>query len=135
MGIFIICAIILAIGIFLCIHNLKDSYGDGVLCSLIIILFSIPLIITLIVLMCVQIPKQKDYETALYERQVIEYRLENKSENVVGNELLYQDIVDYNNSLRSHKRYSDNFWVNWFFNNKIATIEYIEIEGVTNYKD
>lgn len=135
MGIIIICATILAVGLFLGIHELRDSYGDGLLCSLIIILFSIPLVIALVFLVCVQAPKHKNYETALYERQVIEYRLENKSENIVGNELLYEDIVEYNNTLRSHKRYHDNFWLNWFYNDKIATIEYIEIKGVENYKD
>lgn len=140
MGITITSIVLLITGIILLVVS-ENTHFDwsnawyGVLGLFMTVLSVFGVIISVVFSLVAQIPKQKDYETALYERQVIEYRLENKSENVVGNELLYQDIVDYNNGLRSHKRYSDNFWLNWFYNDKIATIEYIEIEGVENYKD
>ena len=140
MGIIILSVVLFIVG-FILTKVADKKYWDYCqvwygICGLAFKVLSIfCIIISATISLMVQIPKQKDYETALYERQVIEYRLENKSENVVGNELLYQDIVDYNNGLRSHKRYSDNFWLNWFYNEKIATIEYIEIEGVENYKD
>lgn len=82
----------------------------------------------MIVICMVQVPKQKDYESMLYKREVLEYRLEHKEENTIGNELLYNDIVDFNEQLRSAKKWSSNIWMNWFNNDKIATIEYI------NYK-
>lgn len=75
--------------------------------------------------------KETDYQNKLYEKSVLEYRLENKEENTIGNELLYNDIVEFNNELRQTKKYSNSLWTNWFNNDKIATIDYIEIPGLT----
>jgi hypothetical protein len=49
----------------------------------------------------------------------------------LGIGLLYSDIVEFNNELRSDKTYSDNIWINWFFNDKVATIDYIEIQEIS----
>lgn len=68
-----------------------------------------------------------DYEKTIYERDVLEYRLEQLDENMTGNELLYNDIVEFNNGLRHTKKWADNPWTSWFFNQKIADIEYIEL--------
>lgn len=81
-----------------------------------------------LLILTVQIPAQVDYENKLYEREMLEYRLSQKEANEIGNELLYNDIVTFNNELRSVKQYSDNVWVNWFVNQKIATIDYIDVE-------
>lgn len=81
-------------------------------------------------ILCIQIPKNKNYQNALYEKQVLEYRLEHKTDNAVGNELLYSDIVKFNKSIRNDKKYANNFWIGLFYNDKIAEIEYIEIEGI-----
>ena len=69
-----------------------------------------------------------DYEKAIYERDVLEYRLEHLNENMTGNELLYNDIVEFNNRLRYTKEWADSPWTNWFFNQKIADIGYIELD-------
>ena len=69
-----------------------------------------------------------DYEKTIYERDVLEYRLEHLSENMTGNELLYNDIVEFNNRLRHTKKWADSPWISWFFNQKIADIEYIELD-------
>lgn len=66
-------------------------------------------------------------EKAIYERDVLEYRLEQLDENMTGNELLYNDIVAFNNELRYTKKWADNPWTSWFFNQEIADIEYIEL--------
>lgn len=140
MGIVIVSAVLLITGITLILvcNSINYDWADawyGILGLFMSVLSLIVFVSSSVIALVTQIPKQKNYESALYERQVIEYRLDHKSENVVGNELLYEDIVEYNNALRSHKRYHDNFWLSWFYNDKIATIEYIEIEGVENYKD
>lgn len=75
----------------------------------------------------IQVPKDKNYQNVLYEKEVLEYRLENKDENQVGNEMLYSEITKFNNELREHKIYSKNLWLNFFYNDKIATIDYIEL--------
>ena len=77
-----------------------------------------------------QIPAENEYQKAMYQKEVLEYRLENKDENIVGNELLYGDIIEFNNNLRDVKKWSANPWTNWFNNAKIATIDYIEIPGL-----
>lgn len=88
---------------------------------------SIVLIIALICIVKVNINKDIDYEQKLYEKTTIEYRIENKDSLGVGNELLYDDIIYFNNSLRSTKKWANNPWTSWFFNEDIATIDYIEI--------
>ena len=75
--------------------------------------------------------KDKVYQDMLYQREVLEYRLNHEEENTIGNELLYSDIVEFNNELRNDKTYSDNIWINWFFNDKVATIDYIEIQEIS----
>ena len=139
MGIIIISAILLIVGITLMVicdttncDCFDDWYGVGLSLTA---LATFALVVFSAVAMIIQIPKEKDYQQSVYERQVLEYRLENKDDNIVGNELLYKDIVEFNNNLRQHKRYANNFWIGIFHNDKIATIEYIEIEGVENYKD
>lgn len=70
-----------------------------------------------------------DYQNALHEREVIEYRLDHMSENITGNEMLYNDIVEFNNKLRSQKKWANNPWTSWFNNKKIAALDYIELGG------
>lgn len=70
-----------------------------------------------------------DYQNALHEREVIEYRLDHMSENITGNEMLYSDIVNFNNKLRSQKKWANNPWTSWFNNKKIAALDYIELDG------
>lgn len=77
---------------------------------------------------CNSIVKETDYQDALFEKQVIEYRLENKDDNIVGNEMLYNDIVAFNNMLRGQKKWATNPWTNVFNNDLIASIDYIELE-------
>lgn len=75
----------------------------------------------------VKINEDIDYQSALYEKEVIEYRIDNMSDNIVGNEMLYNDVVEFNNELRRIKKWANNPWVSWFYNQKIASIDYIEI--------
>lgn len=77
----------------------------------------------------VQINRDVEYQNTIYEREVLEYRIEEADENIVGNELLYSDIVEFNNDLRTIKKWANNPWTNWFFNEDIATIDYVEING------
>lgn len=81
-----------------------------------------------ICLLCVQVNKDVDYQNALYQKEMIEYRIDHADEDIVGNELLYNDIVWYNNDLRFIKKWSNSYWTNWFFNEDIATIDYIELD-------
>lgn len=73
---------------------------------------------------------EMDYQNKLHERDMLEYRIEHMEENITGNEMLYNDIVDFNNDLRTTKRWANSPWTNWFNNQKIAdNIDYIELEN------
>jgi hypothetical protein len=50
-------------------------------------------------------------------------------ENITGNEMLYNDIVEFNNKLRAEKKWAFNPWTDWFNNKDIASIDYIELLG------
>ena len=89
--------------------------------------FGFIVVSTFIVL--VQINKDIEYQNTLYEKEVLEYRIEEVDSNIVGNELLYGDIVEFNNNLRTTKKWANNPWTNWFFNEDVATINYVEING------
>lgn len=74
-----------------------------------------------------QVNKDVDYQNTLYEKEMLEYRIDNMEDNIVGNEMLYNDIVEFNNGLRNVKKWANNPWTNWFYNQDIATIDYIEL--------
>lgn len=78
--------------------------------------------------------KNIQYEKAVYEKEVLEYRLDQieQGNSVTGNELVYNDVVEFNNDLRSTKRWANNPWTSWFNNDLIAdNIDYIEIPNMT----
>ena len=68
-----------------------------------------------------------DYQNASYEREVLEYRLDHREDEFPGNEMLYSDIINFNNKLRSQKKWVNNPWTNWFNTEKIAALDYIEL--------
>ena len=69
-----------------------------------------------------------DYQNKLHEKEMLEYRIEHMEENITGNEMLYNDIVEFNNELRSTKKWANSPWTNWFNNQDIASIDYIELD-------
>lgn len=73
------------------------------------------------------ITKDYKYEQLLHEKQTIEYRLENPE--LSGNELLYRDIVELNNEIRKHKTYAKSLWIGIFYNEKIASLDYVLVDS------
>lgn len=72
--------------------------------------------------------KDIDYQNMLEERELIEYRIEDKGRNFVSDGKLYNDIVEFNDDIRKVKEGVNSPWTNWFYNDDIATIDYIEVE-------
>lgn len=70
--------------------------------------------------------KDIEYQNVLYEKEMLEYRIDNIDDNIVGNEMLYNDIVEFNNDLRRVKKWANSPWTSWFNNQYVATIDYIE---------
>lgn len=86
------------------------------------------LMISMILILSVRLNADVDYQNTLAEKQMLEYRI-NKQDDIVGNELLYSQIVAFNNDLRSTKKWANNIWTNWFYNQDIANkIDYIVVE-------
>lgn len=121
--------ILIIIGIFL-LFLYERLYWDNInLIGMFITSFGIIcLIVCSIYIFSVQVSSNLDYENMLAKKQMIEYRLE-KQNDIVGNELLYSQIIEFNNELRSVKKWANNSWTNWFNNQKIANnIDYVNIK-------
>lgn len=128
MLILIILGVLLVLGIVMIVLGNKNDpgalFGGGVTC---ITLSVFGFVLAIAFILMVQIPKEKDFQNKQYEKQVLEYRLEHLEDNVVGSEMLYSEIIEFNNNLRTCKHYADSLWVGLFYNDKIATIDYIVI--------
>lgn len=139
MLILIISFILLVIGIICIIIDSKVYlspkiflFGTGVICFFI---GAIGLIVSMTLVSRVQFHKDVEYQNKLYEKEMLEYRI-SKQDNINGNELLYTQIIDFNNDLRYKKKWAANPWTNWFINQDIANkIDYITINDVTILED
>jgi hypothetical protein len=79
----------------------------------------------LFVILLNSITYDTEYQNMLHTRDMLEYRIEHMEDNITGNEMLYNDIVEFNNELRSVKKWANNPWTNWFNNQDVATIDYV----------
>lgn len=125
-----ILAIISFIATIVCWYIVNKDYSSENFYATTILLTIFTIFFVVFVGACIaetEINEDIKYESALYEKEVIEYRIDNMSDNMVGNEMLYNDVVEFNNELRRIKKWANNPWVNLFYNQKIASIDYIEI--------
>ena len=111
------------------VRKVANSYLN-LICEIFLLIGSIATIMCSAAMLCNASNMQIDYEKALYTKKTIEYRIEHQEDNIVGNELLYNDIIGFNNALRSTKYWANNPWTSWFNNDKIAQLDYIEYEFV-----
>jgi hypothetical protein len=128
MIIVIILSVLLVLGIVgaVCLKN-SWKYDDLMFACVLDIIFSAVILVgCLTAILTVQLQSSVNAENALAEKTMLEYRL-SKDKDIAGNELLYSDIVEFNNELRSTKKWANNPWTNWFNNKKIADIDYIEV--------
>lgn len=124
MGLIIYAALVTVIG-FILIGLVCEDWAEDIGLFL-AITGLVCVIIMIIVIAVVQIPSDADLERAVYERKMLEYRLETTG--LDGNELLYSDIVDFNKHLYTMKRHARKFNTGWFVNTKIAdNIDYISV--------
>lgn len=81
----------------------------------------------------VKVDEEIEFEKTLYTKEALEQRLE-QSENLSnGNEMLYSEITEFNNDLREIKYWSQNPWIGYKYNQRIAQeIDYIVIPGMDN---
>ena len=89
------------------------------------------LLISIISIMLVQIPKEINFEKTVMYKEMIEYRLElmeNDEIETYAEIQLYNDIIEYNRFVMSHKKWSNNSWISWFYNKQIGDMELIVLE-------
>ena len=138
MGIFIILFSILVFGIIsLIIYKRKYSgytfKGENWLIGgyVFTLIGAVSILVCGIMCLCINadINSELEYQNMLLEQKSIEYRLEQaKSENnFMTNGGVYYDVIQFNNKLRAYKTYTHNFWVGWFWTDKPAELEYIEL--------
>lgn len=106
----------------------KFYHSDLLIIKLILLITSFVLIVLSCLIIGIQTNSQIEFEQSLYEKKTLEYRLEHINDNKVGNEMLYSEIIDFNNNLRYNKYWVNNYWTNWFNNSKVAKLGYIEYE-------
>ena len=138
MGVFIISFLILVFGIIALIRY-KRKYSDcvwkgtnwfcaGLLCT---IIGGVVIVVCGIICLCINadINADLEYQNMLLERKSIEYRLERaeSEDSFMTNGGVYYDAVQFNSDLRAYKIYTHNFWVGWFWTDKPAGLEYIEL--------
>lgn len=70
-----------------------------------------------------------EYQNTLHTREMLEYRIEHYGRKHYWNEMLYNDIVEFNNELRNTKKWALNPWTDWFDNQDVASIDYIELDS------
>lgn len=123
------------IGIILCIisknRKLNWTTRDNLsfIGGMIIILGIIACLFAGVFIVSKAISYDLNYQNVLHEKEMLEYRIEHMEENITGNEMLYNDIVEFNNELRSQKKWANNPWTNWFNNKDIASLDYIELDA------
>lgn len=131
MGVCIITLLVSVIGIIIIVLENKSVIAEawGVVG---IVVLTAGIILTLVlgayaVGVAAKVGIGTEYQNMLFERETIVYRIDKEKENIVGNELLYNDIIEFNNKVRKEKNGVDNWWISWFYNKDIAKIEYIEL--------
>ena len=129
MLLFIISLVIFVGGLFLLfVEDKKFCFNEilYIIAFLTTVIGSVALVVCSLFAIITVCTKNIKFEKAAYEKEMLEYRLENQEENLVGGELLYNDILEFNNELKVHKKYSKNLFTNWYCNDKIAEMDYID---------
>lgn len=130
MGIIITSLVLLVIGIIMVLAYVNSrSAPEGIL------IFGVMIAVISVIVLGVSIGCVIDtningdlyYQNKLHEREMLEYRINQLENNNIGNELLYNDIVEFNNDLRGVKKWADNFWIGSFYVQEIAQLDYIEV--------
>jgi hypothetical protein len=114
-------------------HDYADPQWLSITSTICIALASICLVFAVGIIVSNTCEKDIYYQNKLYEKQVLEYRLEQieNGVNTTGNELVYSDIVKFNNSIREVKKWANNPWTSWFNNDLIAdNIDYVAIPNL-----
>lgn len=123
--------VVLLIVVILLYRNTKNDTLYGVSDGLRYV-FGGLVILSLIIISVVNIDKKIDYEIMINKRIEIVSKIE-ALEIQSGKDIdfgIYSDVfkekTNFNNQVMKHKYRSKSLWFNWFYNDLIGEIEYIE---------
>lgn len=110
------------------IERHRDNEFSAIVSFLLAAIIFILLVTFSIMAVLTQCSIDQDYERMLNEKQLLEYRLRHCNFTLPDNSQLYHDIKNFNNEICSNRAKCDSLWVGLFYNEKIATIEYLILE-------
>lgn len=127
MGILLMLAVFIVVCVILC--DIDECKWYGLLGTLGSVILSFALIVCVVLVIGEHACADKHYADLTAKKEVIEYRLNeiDNDENLLVNGGTYTDLIEYNESIRSYKTYSDSFWIGLFYSDKIAELDYIEL--------
>lgn len=107
-------------------RNLSTDSIFGLISLCLLILSSVILLVCSIVCIANHAPRvvEKNMTELNIERESLVYRLESQQE--IGNEYLYNDIVEFNKTIYDYTYDHNNPWISWFVPEEYGTIEMIE---------
>lgn len=129
MGIMLISALCVALGIVFIIIGMK-KYNDLDFVGIVLtVIFGFAFLICLMITVVSQTTADLQCGKLQERKNAIEYRLEQidaNDQNIMINGGIYDDIVEYNNDVRKHKTFRNSFWTNWFVSKGLDEFDYIE---------
>ena len=125
-------ALLIIGGIFLIVyHATKENYEIvGGIAFILLLTFGLAMFGECLGVALSHGTARNKYNKLIYQKGVLEYRLEN--DGLTGNELLYRDITDFNNTIREARYWYENPWTSWFCSGLIPSIDYIELDTNNN---
>ena len=116
------------------VYGSKCREGMSLLCFVIAVIGCLVFLGTLIAVIVNNVNAQIDYENVMAEREIIVYQLDHKdtfltTSKVGVNELVYNQVKEFNRQVRVHKFYRNSPWTSWYEPSFWNEIELIDYEG------
>ena len=131
MWLVIILAAILIVGVGLCVlaKVFEDTKAEPALSIIGGLLTMCAFIALFISAINIVDAKTIDAQRYVNEREYLINVYECKTDDIAYNAFLYDEIMEFNSVIKTHKNRCSSTWLNWFGNPEVAAIDYIEFEN------
>ena len=125
MGILIALVLLIAVGITMVLIFEYRHMGLSMTGVMIIAVMGVCLLAVLAVATIENTIHKTSY---LSQYEVIRETISDSRENMneIERAALLNKVIEINSNLATYKALSDNFWVGWYYNDRIAELEYLE---------
>ena len=126
-------AIVFAGGVFLIIkfNDKFDMEGFAIIGVVIAVLGGLALVGGGVYCISEAVMNEANYESAMSQRENLEWRLEQtytNNDNNIGSTELYVEIKEFNAELMGKRALRDSLWTNWFAGDYVERVEPIELK-------